>query len=254
MEISEEAVSLKKAGAKRVVITAPLKEKGGTGEMGEMGERGGRGERGEMGKAETVLVGINEEKLQTCKISSNASCTTNAASPIIAIFDEALGIEKAILNTVHAYTATQSLVDSPAGRRGMREGRAAAHNIIPSSTGAAIAVTRAYPKLEGKFDGISLRVPVVCGSIADITFIAKRDTSAEEINQLFKNVAAHHLKGIIEYTEDPLVSCDIIGNPHSTVFDADLTKVMDGRFVKIGAWYDNEWGYSCRVVDLMKLL
>ena len=242
---AEKAMAHLGAGAKRVVITAPLKEKGGTGEMGEMGERGGRGERGEMGKAETVLVGINEEKLQTCKISSNASCTTNAASPIIAIFDEALGIEKAILNTVHAYTATQSLVDSPAGRRGMREGRAAAHNIIPSSTGAAIAVTRAYPKLEGKFDGISLRVPVVCGSIADITFIAKRDTSAEEVNEILRKAAKMpRWRGIFAASDEELVSSDILGRPEGTIAELSMTRVVGGNLVKVLAWYDNESGYA----------
>ncbi|HWH07284.1 MAG TPA: glyceraldehyde 3-phosphate dehydrogenase NAD-binding domain-containing protein, partial [Candidatus Paceibacterota bacterium] len=156
------------AGAKRVVISAPAK-----------GE----------GKGATVLMGLNEEKLKTCDVSSNASCTTNASSPVIAILDESIGIEKAILNTTHAYTATQSIVDSPVKGSDMRRGRAAAQNIVPSSTGAAIAVTEAYPELTDRFDGVSMRVPVPAGSIADITFIAKRNTTAEEVNDILRKAA-----------------------------------------------------------------
>ncbi len=213
------------AGAKRVVITAPITD------------------------GETALVGLNEDKLKTCKISSNASCTTNAASPIIAILDEAIGIEKALLNTVHAYTATQALVDSPAGRRGAREGRAAAANIIPSSTGAAIAVTKAYPSLEGKFDGISLRVPVICGSIADVTFIAKRDTTVEEVNEILRAAAAvARWKGIFAVAEDELVSSDIIGRPEGAIAELSMTRVVGGNLVKVLAWYDNEAGYAKTLV------
>ena len=213
------------AGAKRVVITAPIKD------------------------GETVLLGLNEEKLKTCEISSNASCTTNAASPIIAILDEAIGIEKALLNTVHAYTATQALVDSPAGKKGLREGRAAGVNIIPSGTGAAIAVTKAYPSLEGKFDGISLRVPVICGSIADITFIAKRDTSAEEVNEILRGAAAApRWKGIFSASDDELVSSDIIGNTSGAIAELSMTRVVGGNLVKVLAWYDNESGYANTLV------
>src|SRR3989344_1547019 len=160
------------AGAKRVVISAPAK--------GDPNPSDGQATLGE-----TVLMGINEDKLSTCKISSNASCTTNAGSPVMAILDEAIGIEKAILNTVHGYTASQSLVDGPS-KKDLREGRAAAQNIVPSSTGAAIAITKALPNLEGKFDGISIRVPVVAGSIVDVTFIAKRNTTKEEVNEILK--------------------------------------------------------------------
>lgn len=246
------------AGAKRVVITAPMKETGETGlEKGvkngemetkeEMGQKGEKGEGGEMG--ETVLVGINEEKLKSCKITSNASCTTNAASPIIAILDETIGIEKAVLNTVHAYTATQALVDSPAGKKGLREGRAAAVNIVPSSTGAAIAVTKAYPALAGKFDGISLRVPVICGSIADITFIAKRDTSAKEVNEILRAAAAAaRWQGIFSASDDELVSSDIIGRPEGAIAELSMTRVVDGNLVKVLAWYDNEYGYAATLV------
>ena len=186
---AEKAQTHLDAGAKRVVITAPITD------------------------GETVLVGINEDRFKNTKISSNASCTTNAASPIIAILGETIGVEKALLNTVHAYTATQSLVDSPAGKKGMRDGRAAAVNIIPSSTGAAIAVTKAYSSLEGKFDGISLRVPVICGSIADITFIAKRDTTAEEVNDILRKAATEkRWQGIFSASDDEIVSLDIISN------------------------------------------
>ena len=220
-----------KAGAKRVIITAPVKDE-------PIGLNGA-----------TVLLGINEEKLKTCEIISNASCTTNAASPVIAILDKAIGIEKAILNTVHAYTATQSLVDGPAGKKGLREGRAAAHNIIPSSTGAAIAVTKAYPSLQGKFDGISLRVPVVCGSIADITFIAKRETSAEEVNAaLIKAASEKQWEDIFAVTKDELVSSDIIGRPEGAIAELSMTRVVDGNLVKVLAWYDNEAGYAGTLV------
>lgn len=213
------------AGAKRVVITAPIKD------------------------GETVLMGLNEEKIKTCKISSNASCTTNAAAPVIAILDETIGVEKALLNTVHAYTATQSLVDSPAGRRGMREGRAAAVNIIPSSTGAAIAVTKAYPSLEGKFDGISLRVPVICGSIADITFIAKRNTTAEEVNEILRKAAKERRwQGIFNASDDELVSSDIIGSTEGAIAELSMTRVVGGNLVKVLAWYDNEMGYAHTLV------
>lgn len=213
------------AGAKRVVITAPIKD--GT----------------------TILMGLNEGKLSGSPITSNASCTTNAASPIIAILDEAIGIEKAVLNTVHGYTATQALVDSPAGKKGFREGRAAAVNIIPSSTGAAIAVTKAYSSLLGKFDGISLRVPVICGSIADITFIAKRDTTAEEVNEILRGATTvPRWKGIFAVAEDELVSSDILGRSEGAIAELSMTRVVGGNLVKVLAWYDNESGYSHMLV------
>jgi glyceraldehyde 3-phosphate dehydrogenase len=212
------------AGAKRVIITAPAK--------------------GDAGLGATVLMGLNEDRLKTCEISSNASCTTNAASPVVAILDEGIGIEKAILSTTHAYTASQSLVDGPS-RKGAKEGRAAAQNIVPTSTGAATAVAHAYEKLMGKFDGISLRVPVVAGSIADITFIAKRITSVEEVNTLLKKAAAEkRWEGIFKVTEEELVSSDIIGEPYASIADLGMTRVVDGNLVKVLAWYDNEMGYT----------
>lgn len=222
-----------KAGAKKVVITAPAKDEPPEGIAGA-----------------TILLGVNEEKFKGCAISSNASCTTNAASPVIAILHETIGIEKAILNTVHGYTATQALVDSPAGKKGYREGRAAAENIVPSSTGAAIAVTKAFPALTGLFDGVSIRVPVPAGSIADITFIAKRPTTKEEVNELLKKASMdERWKNIFAVTEEPIVSSDILGSQYASIADLDMTRVVDGTLVKVLAWYDNEMGYTRTLVD-----
>ncbi len=219
------------AGAKRVVITAPAKG----------------GVEGKDGV--TVLMGLNEERFKTCPITSNASCTTNAGSPLMAILDEAIGIEKAVLNTVHAYTASQGIVDGPA-KKDLREGRAAAQNIVPSSTGAAIAVTKALPQLENKFDGISIRVPVVVGSIVDITFIAKRNTTKEEVNSILKKAAADkRWQNIFAVSEEPLVSSDIKGNPHASIADLEMTRVVGGNLVKVLGWYDNEMGYTHTLVD-----
>ncbi|MCL5781875.1 MAG: type I glyceraldehyde-3-phosphate dehydrogenase, partial [Patescibacteria group bacterium] len=179
---------------------------------------------------------------------SNASCTTNAANPIITILDETIGIEKAVLNTVHAYTASQSLVDGPS-KKDMREGRAAAQNLVPSSTGAAIAVTKVATQLKGKFDGISIRVPVITGSIVDVTFIAKKGTSAEEVNSILKKAASEaRWNGIFAVTEEELVSHDIIGNRHASIADLAFTRVVDGNLVKVLAWYDNEMGYAYTLV------
>lgn len=218
----EQARAHLTAGARRVVISAPAK-----------GEAGA-----------TVLMGVNEERLKTCELSSNASCTTNAASPVIAILDEAVGIERAILSTVHAYTASQSLVDGPS-KKDMREGRAAAHNIVPTATGAAVAVAKAYEPLVGKFDGISLRVPVVAGSIADITFVAKRPTTRDEVNEVLRGAALEpRWAGIFKTTNEELVSSDILGEPCASIADLSMTRVVDGTLVKVLAWYDNEMGYA----------
>ncbi|MDO8630362.1 MAG: glyceraldehyde 3-phosphate dehydrogenase NAD-binding domain-containing protein [Phycisphaerales bacterium] len=224
----EKANAHIKAGAKRVVITAPVKKDSPLGA--------------------TVLMGLDEEKIKTCRITSNASCTTNAASSVIAILDEAIGVEKAVLSTTHAYTASQALVDGPS-KKDLREGRAAAQNIVPSSTGAAIAVTKAYPSLAGKFDGISLRVPVSVGSIADITFIAKRSTTTEEVNDILRKAAKEpRWEGIFTVTEEPLVSSDIIGEPYGAIADLQMTRVVDGTLVKVLSWYDNEMGYAVTLV------
>ncbi|MBK5215347.1 MAG: type I glyceraldehyde-3-phosphate dehydrogenase [Candidatus Pacebacteria bacterium] len=217
-------------GAKKVVISAPAKGEGET-------------------KGETILLGVNEEKFGTCDITSNASCTTNAASPLIAILHESIGIEKAILNTVHGYTASQALVDGPS-KKDLREGRAAAQNIVPSSTGAAIAVTEAFPELKGLFDGISIRVPVPAGSIVDITFIAKRNTTKEEVNDILKKAALDpKWDKLFAITEDHLVSSDILGESHASIADLEMTRVVGGNLVKVMGWYDNEMGYTYTLVD-----
>jgi len=220
------------AGAKRVVITAPIK-----------------GASDSNIKSSTVLLALNEDKFEGCEITSNASCTTNAASPLIAILDETIGIEKALLNTIHAYTASQALVDGPS-KKDLREGRAAAQNLVPSSTGAAIAVTQVMPKLEGLFDGISIRVPVVTGSIVDITFIAKKNTTVEEVNSILKKaVNEDRWRNIFTVTEEPLVSHDIVGNRHASIADLAFTRVVGGNLVKVLAWYDNEMGYTYTLVE-----
>jgi glyceraldehyde 3-phosphate dehydrogenase len=220
------------AGAKHVVISAPAKDGADSSVHGE-----------------TILLGVNEEKFGTCTITSNASCTTNATSPVIAIIDESIGIEKAILNTVHSYTASQGIVDGP-NKKDFREGRAAAQNIVPSSTGAAIAVTKAFTSLEGLFDGISIRVPTPAGSIADITFISKRPTSVEEVNQILKSAAeTDRWSSIFQATEEELVSSDILGLPYASIADLKMTRVVGGNLVKIMAWYDNEMGYTHTLVD-----
>ncbi len=221
------------AGAKRVVISAPA-----SGDPAAVGVQGG-----------TVLMGVNDSLLQTCQISSNASCTTNATSPLIAILKDTIGIEKAVLNTVHAYTASQSLVDGPA-KKDFRSGRAAALNIIPSSTGAAQATTKAHTELDKKFDGIAMRVPVPVGSIVDVTFIAKRDTSAEEINSILEKAAKEpKWKHIFAATNEPIVSSDIIGSRVGSIADLSFTRVVGGNLVKVLAWYDNETSYTQTLVE-----
>lgn len=230
------------AGAKKVVITAPAKEEKTEALLPSDGSKASV-------FGETILLGINEEKFGTCDITSNASCTTNAASPLIAILDEALGIEKAILNTVHGYTASQALVDGPS-KKDPREGRAAAQNIVPSSTGAATAVTKAFPKLEGLFDGIAIRVPVPAGSIVDVTFVSKRETTVEEVNEILKRAARElRWERVFAVTEEDLVSSDILGESHASVADLKMTRVVGGNLVKVMGWYDNEMGYAYTLVD-----
>jgi glyceraldehyde 3-phosphate dehydrogenase len=220
------------AGAKRVVISAPAKADDAGSGLGAM-----------------VVLNANEEKLGEVTISANASCTTNAANPLIMILDEALGIESALLTTVHAYTASQSLVDGPS-KKDLREGRGAAQNIVPSSTGAAKAVGEVYPKLKDAFDGISLRVPVPAGSVADVTFISARKTSAEEVNNILVEASNEpRWKGIFKVTTDPLVSTDIVGDTHACIADLDMTRVVGGNLVKVFGWYDNEMGYANTLVE-----
>jgi glyceraldehyde 3-phosphate dehydrogenase len=220
------------AGAHKVVITAPVKDEPPPG-VG----------------AGTILLGINEDKFSTCQITSNASCTTNSASPLIQIMMETIGVKKAVLNTVHAYTATQKIVDGP-DAKDFRRGRAAAQNLAPSTTGAAIAVTQAIPALAGKFDGIAVRVPVISGSMVDVTFLAGRSTSVAEVNKILKEAAAQpRWQKTFAVTEEPLVSTDILGLPYGSIADLSLTKVIDGDLVKVMAWYDNEMGYTHTLLE-----
>ena len=215
------------AGAKRVVITAPAKDE----------------------VTPTSTPNVGEEFLKLDKITSDASCTTNAVTPVMAVMAISPGVKKAILNTVHAYTATQGLVDGPDKKDDFRRARAAAQNIVPSTTGAALAATKAFPALAGKFDGVSLRVPVACGSIIDFTFISNKPTSAEEINNIFKKAASEkQWQGILAVTEEHLVSSDIIKNPNGSIVDLAMTRVVGGDLVKVLAWYDNEWGYASTLI------
>jgi glyceraldehyde 3-phosphate dehydrogenase len=213
------------AGAKRVVISAPAKDADGT--LGQ-----------------TVLMGINEDKMSVCPVTSNASCTTNGISPVVAVLSEKLGIAKAMMTTAHAYTNTQTIVDSPVKGSDFRRGRAGAQNIVPSTTGAAIAVTRAFADLTGKFDGIALRIPVASGSVADITFLAMRPTTVEEVNAILTEASKEpRWKGILTVTNEQLVSSDVLRQETGALVDLRMTKVVDGDLVKVLSWYDNEWGY-----------
>jgi glyceraldehyde 3-phosphate dehydrogenase len=216
------------AGAKKVILSAPAKD----------------------GADLTCVLGVNDDKLtKDMKCISNASCTTNCLAPVAKVLHERFGIEKGLMTTVHAYTNDQNVQDLP--HRDPYRARAAALNIIPSTTGAATAVGLVIPELKGKLTGISLRVPVSTGSVVDLTALMKRNVTAEEVNGVMKEAANGKLKDILAYSEDPLVSTDIIGDPHSSIFVADWTQVMDGNMLKVVSWYDNEWGYSCRTVDLI---
>lgn len=216
------------AGAKKVIISAPAKGEGST----------------------TLVLGVNEDKVsESGEVINNGSCTTNAITVVMAILTASFGIEKAMLSTVHSYTADQRLQDAP--HKDLRRARAAAENIVPTSTGAAIAVAEALPSLLGKFDGLALRVPTPVGSIADITAVLSRDVTIEEVNEAFKKAAKEPFyQGILGVNEDSIVSSDIVGNSHSAIVDLPLTNVVGGNMVKVMAWYDNEWGYSNRLVEL----
>ena len=217
------------AGAKKVVISAPAKGEG----------------------AKFIVLGVNEHELtREDDIISNASCTTNCIAPVMAILEREFGIEKSLMTTVHSYTASQRILDAPA--KDLREARSAAENIVPTTTGAAIATAKVIPSLVGKFDGLSVRVPTAVVSLSDITAVLKRNTTKEEINEVFKRAAADPFyQGILNVTEEPLVSTDFRGNSHSSIVDLELTNVVGGNLVKIVAWYDNEWGYSNRLVEIV---
>jgi len=227
--LKEDAELHIKAGAKRVVISGPSKSDG----------------------LDTIVLGANDDKLKgSTAVISNASCTTNSLGAVMAILDATFGVEKSMLTTVHSYTASQVVQDAPA--KDLREGRSAAENIVPTTTGAAIAVSLALPQLKGKFDGLSIRVPTPVVSISDITVLLGRDATVEEINAVFKKAAAEPFyQGILAVSEEPLVSSDYIGNSHSGTVDLLLTKVVGGNLAKIMVWYDNEWGYSNRLVEVV---
>jgi glyceraldehyde 3-phosphate dehydrogenase len=219
------------AGAKRVILTVPSKDE----------------------IDETIVLGVNDSELDAGDlIVSNASCTTNCLAPLAKVLDDAFGIKKGVMTTVHAYTNDQRLADVP--HKDLRRSRAATENIIPTTTGAAKAVGEVLPKLKGKLDGMAMRVPVPDGSTVDLVVELDKEVTADEVNAAVKKAAENELSGIMEYTEDAIVSTDIIGNPHSSIFDSSGTQVMGGNLVKVMSWYDNEWGYSNRVVDLIERL
>ncbi len=225
----EDASMHLKAGAKKVVLSAPTKSE----------------------SINTVVFGANDDRLEhSGDIVSNASCTTNSLAAVMSIMDQAFGVEKAMLTTVHSYTASQALQDGPA--KDIRESRAAAENIVPTTTGAAIAVTLTLPQLKGRFDGMSVRVPTPVVSLSDITLLLKKDTTIEAINAVLKDaVKEPYYQGVLTVSEEPLVSSDYIGNSHSGIVDLLLTNVVDGNMVKVVVWYDNEWGYSNRLVEMV---
>jgi len=219
------------AGAERVILTVPSKDEIDA----------------------TIVLGVNDEDLTPdAKIVSNASCTTNCLAPMAKVLQDSFGIEKGVMNTIHAYTNDQSIVDTP--HKDLRRARAAAINIIPTTTGAAKAVGKVLPVLKGKLDGFALRVPVITGSIVDLTVQLAREVTVDEVNAALRTASEGALKGILDYTEEPIVSTDIIGTSASCIIDAGLTMVQQGNLVKVVGWYDNEWGYSCRVVDLIRRL
>jgi glyceraldehyde 3-phosphate dehydrogenase len=227
---AKDAIKHIEAGAKKVLISAPA-----------------------TGEDATFVIGVNEHLYDPANhhIISNASCTTNCLAPLAKVFNDEFGIENGLMTTVHAYTADQNLQDGP--HSDLRRARAAAINIVPSSTGAAKAIGLVLPELKGKLDGYALRVPVPTGSITDLTLLSKKKVTIEEIKAAYKKAAEGPLKGILKYTEDEIVSSDIVTDPHSSIFDAGLVKVID-QTVKISSWYDNEWGYSNRLVDLTVLV
>jgi glyceraldehyde 3-phosphate dehydrogenase len=219
------------AGAKKVVVSAQSKEPK---------------------DIKTFIVGVNEDKYRGELVIDNASCTTNCIVPLAKVMLENFGIQKALMTTIHAYTADQELVDG--SHKDLRRARAAAVNIVPTSTGAIVSLVEVLPSLKGLFDGLAFRVPIICGSVADFSFITTKRTTVEEVNKIFIKAAQEKYRGIIEASDKPLVSTDIIGNSASAIVDLNLTQVIDGDLVKIVAWYDNEWGYACRLVEMAILV
>jgi glyceraldehyde 3-phosphate dehydrogenase len=228
---AEDAAKHLRGSVKKVIISAPAK-----------------------GEDVTIVLGVNDSMYDPAnhKIISNASCTTNCLAPVAKVIHENFVIKNALMNTIHSYTNDQQLLDLP--HKDLRRARAAALSMIPTSTGAAKAVALVIPELKGKFDGISVRVPTPNVSLVDVVMNVERETSTEEVNQVLKNAANGEMKGILAFSEEPLVSIDFRGNPNSSIVDAENTKVIGGTCIKVLAWYDNEWGYSCRVRDLIKFI
>lgn len=215
------------AGAKKVIISAPAKDEA----------------------TETYVLGVNGNKYKGEKVINNASCTTNCIAPLVKVVDDAFGINKAMMSTIHAYTADQNIVDGP--HKDLRRGRAAARNMVPTTTGAAIATTKVVAGLRGKFDGMAVRVPVACGSMSDLTFLIDKKVDIEKVNKaIMKACEQDEYKNVLMFTQDPIVSSDIIGNSFSSIVDLSMTKVVGGDMVKIIAWYDNEWGYANRLIEM----
>lgn len=226
---AEAAKAHIKAGAKKVIISAPGK-----------------------GELKTFVRGVNDSEYKGEQIIDNASCTTNCAAPMMMVLEKEFGIQKAMLTTVHSYTASQVLQDGPS--KDLREARAAAANIVPTKTGAAIAVTRTIPELSGKFDGLSVRVPTITVSLTDLTVLMKKDVTVEQVNKAFVKASKTYLKNILAVSSEPLVSSDYIGNPYSAIIDLELTRVVDGNLVKVVGWYDNEWGYANRLIEMVEIV
>ncbi len=221
-----------KAGAKKVIISGPTKDE----------------------SIKTIVLGCNEDELSSeDDIISMASCTTNCIAPIMKVLEENFGIEKSLMSTIHSYTATQMLVDGPGGKKDMRRGRAAAQNVVPSTTGAAVAATLVLPSLKDKFDGMAFRVPTLVGSVSDVVAVLKKEATKDEINNAFEKAEQNELKNILKTTDEPLVSSDIVGDAHSAIVQTDLTNVVGGNLVKVVGWYDNEWGYSNRLAEIVSM-
>jgi glyceraldehyde 3-phosphate dehydrogenase len=228
----EKAGGHLRAGAEKVIISAPVKDE----------------------SIKTIVLGVNQETIfPEDDILSNASCTTNCIAPVMKVLEKKFGVEKSLMSTIHSYTSTQSLVDG-ANKKALRRGRAAAQNVVPASTGAAIATTKTLPELENKFDGMAFRVPTLVGSLSDVVAVVKKDVTENEINDALTESAQNELQGIMQVTAEQLVTHDIVGNPHSVIIQTDLTKVVSRNLVKIVGWYDNEWGYSNRLVELAEFV
>ena len=230
----EKAAYHLQAGAKKVIISAPAK--------------------GDPGADLTVVIGVNSDQYDSKKhqIVSTASCTTNCLAPVAKIINDTFGIETGVMTTIHAYTNDQRILDLP--HSDMRRARSAAINVIPTTTGAAVAVSLVIPELKGKLDGMAVRVPVPDGSLVDLVCVLKKDATAEEVNRAVKEASETSMKGVLQYTDEPLVSSDIVGNPHSSIFDSGITKMIGPRLLKVLSWYDNELGYSSRMVDMLVLM